>query len=367
MKFVFVNYKPRPVAGSPMGWISSIKPYLGIPEMLAREHEVDYFIHADFSEYLLHNKVGYHFIPSSRRSLFPGKIHRSIKKIKPDIVFVYGLYFNLQILQLRRVLGKKVKIIVQSHSFDPANGWRKYLERMSYGAADLFFFASKNIAAKWVDNGNFPNDKKIREILPASSLQYPVDHNTALEKTGMRDTKTFLWVGRLNDNKDPLLVVRCFVQFLRLYPDFRLYMIYQTGELEEQIRELVKKNFCEEKIILKGAVSNTDLLYWYNSADFYISGSHNESFGIALCEAISCGVIPVVTDIPSFRKMTGDGEYGVLFEPANENSLMIALEKTLTIDIKKEKPRMLENFETNLSFSAIVRSIKKTIGNLKMW
>jgi hypothetical protein len=45
---------------------------------------------------------------------------------------------------------------------------------------------------------------------------------------------------------------------------------------------------------------------------------------------------------------------------------MIALEKTLTIDIKKEKQRMLENFETNLSFAAIVRSIEKVIVNLKM-
>ena len=59
--------------------------------------------------------------------------------------------------------------------------------------------------------------------------------------------------------------------------------------------------------------------------------------------------------------MTGNGEYGLLFEPADEASLLTALEKTVVMDIKKEKQRMLENFKTNLSFEAIARSIERII------
>lgn len=36
---------------------------------------------------------------------------------------------------------------------------------------------------------------------------------------------------------------------------------------------------------------------------------------------MASGVIPVVTDIPSFRTMTGDGAVDVLFAPGDEETM----------------------------------------------
>ncbi len=53
---------------------------------------------------------------------------------------------------------------------------------------------------------------------------------------------------------------------------------------------------------------------YYNSADYFVLGSHYEGSGFSLVEAMSCGVIPIVTDIPSFRMMTNNGKIGTLME-----------------------------------------------------
>ena len=45
---------------------------------------------------------------------------------------------------------------------------------------------------------------------------------------------------------------------------------------------------------------------YYSAADVFISGSHYEGSGYALIEAMSAGLVPIVTDIPSFRSIAGD-------------------------------------------------------------
>ncbi len=57
---------------------------------------------------------------------------------------------------------------------------------------------------------------------------------------------------------------------------------------------------------LVGRVDRADLPNYYAAADVFVSGSHYEGSGYALIEAMSAGVVPVVTDIPSFRAIAGD-------------------------------------------------------------
>ncbi|HEX3386522.1 MAG TPA: glycosyltransferase, partial [Mucilaginibacter sp.] len=80
-----------------------------------------------------------------------------------------------------------------------------------------------------------------------------------------------------------------------------------------------------ESITLVGELPHDELQYWFNSADFTLSASHYEGSGTAVCEAMSCGCVPIVTDIPSFRMITDNGRCGLLYEPGNEHALLDAL------------------------------------------
>ena len=54
-----------------------------------------------------------------------------------------------------------------------------------------------------------------------------------------------------------------------------------------------------------GRLPHERLAAYYSAADIFVSGSHREGSGYALIEAMACGAIPCVTDIPSFRAITG--------------------------------------------------------------
>jgi len=141
-------------------------------------------------------------------------------------------------------------------------------------------------------------------------------------------------------------------------------MIYHTDELIGGIKELISNSPVKNKIILVGKTPHDDLLYWFNSADFFISGSHYEGSGTALCEAMSCGCIPIVTDIFSFRMITDNGNCGILYEAGNEAALLSALIQTKDLDIDEKRGKSLEYFREKLSFEAIAKRIEEIAGYL---
>lgn len=77
---------------------------------------------------------------------------------------------------------------------------------------------------------------------------------------------------------------------------------------------------------------------------------------------MSCGCIPVVTDIPSFRTISGN--IGLFFEPGNENSLLSALQETVHLKIEEKRNNTLDRFKTDLSFEAISDKFQEILESL---
>jgi len=115
---------------------------------------------------------------------------------------------------------------------------------------------------------------------------------------------------------------------------------------------------------LIGKLPHDELQYWFNSADIIISGSHYEGSGTAVCEAMSCGCMPLVTDIFSFRMITDNGRCGLLYEAGNEAALLSALIKTRQMDIREKQKLSLEYFRATLSFEAIAQKIQEIASSL---
>jgi glycosyltransferase involved in cell wall biosynthesis len=172
-------------------------------------------------------------------------------------------------------------------------------------------------------------------------------------------------VGRLDANKDPLTVIKAFATYLSFQPHAKLYMIYQDAELLSKVKEMIDADSkLKEAIILVGRIEHQQLQTWYSAADFFISGSHYEGSGIAACEAMSCRCIPVLTDIISFRRITGPGKCGLLYEPGNPEQLLSTLLKTKELNIEIEREKTLKQFRDELSFEAIARKIAGVISSL---
>ena len=365
MTLLFTSYVSSPEYDQPVKWLKRINGYTGILESLSLHHTVIGIERINFEGTHEQNGVKYYFTRLKNKVVrFPWRMHRLVKKLKPDIVFINGLIFPLQIIQLRMKLGQGVKIIILHRAERPSNGIKKYLQKLADNYVNAYLFVSAEFGDLWVKNGNIRDPGKIREVLHGSSVFRPGDKVLPEFAGRVPGSPVFLWVGRLDANKDPLTVVRAFIQFLAVQPMARLYMIYQTEELLPEITGLINKDrTAEQGISLIGKIPHEQLQAWYVHADYIISGSHYEGGGISVCEAMSCGCIPLVTDIISFRRMTGPGKCGWLYQPGNEKALLEALLQTGNMDIEKEKERTLKQFRAELSFEAIAEKINKVISS----
>jgi len=351
MRIVSTSYSKTVDHSDPVKWLDRISFYTGILEELAKNHEVVSFERINYEGELALNNVKYQFVRFEQTiNRFPRRMHRMIKQINPDIVLVNGLIFPMQVMQLRRYLKASAKIIVLHRSEKPGKGIHGFLQRKADNYIDAYLFSSEEIGMKWHKHGIIRNQDKIFEVMQASSSFKPKNDHCFVP-----NAPVFIWVGRLDRNKDPITLLKAFRLFTEEYPSSVLHMIFQSEELLAEVKSLA---YGLPQIRLHGIQSHTDLEKWYQSADFAISTSHYEGGGIAVCEAMSCGCIPVLSRIDSFVANTGNGKCGILFMPGEPDDLLRAMRAAMKMDMPLERARTLDQFEKELSFPAIAKKIE---------
>jgi glycosyltransferase involved in cell wall biosynthesis len=283
-----------------------------------------------------------------------------LKALDPDTVLIHGLIYSWQVFLIRKTLGKKVRIMLQHHGEQVPGGWRKWLMKEADSYVDNYFFTSREQATAWIQEGVINNPQKIAEVLTGSSaLTLPESNTSGLLLLG---NPVLLWVGRLDHNKDPLTILEGFSLLLKNEPDARLYMIYQAEETPGALQAVLQEDeSLKVAVTLVGAVNHLELANWYLAADLFVSGSRREACGYALLEAMHCRCIPVVTDIPSFRKITAEGTAGFLFEPGNPESCYKAMVLALSVDRKSMNEKVKHHFVQNLSFEAIAKQMMRSL------
>jgi glycosyltransferase involved in cell wall biosynthesis len=285
------------------------------------------------------------------------KLFFVVKAFAPHVVMMHSMLSPINIILAKLIFGKQVKIIVQNHAEKPTIG----LKGIAQKAADFFIsnylFVSKIQAHSWIECGIIKNMDKIVEVMEGSTDFKAKDYSL----TDMNDGHQthFIWVGRLDTNKDPITILEAFARFIKIRPESRLKMIYGTAELIGKATEFIKQKALENFVELLGYVENAQLEKYYNSADYFILGSHHEGSGYALCEAMACGCVPIVTNIPSFSHMLDKGACGYLFEPGNSEDLYKTLIKLNNKSHQEFKKATLAKFRKDLSFEAIGLKISK--------
>ncbi|MES2418173.1 MAG: glycosyltransferase family 4 protein [Bacteroidota bacterium] len=364
MRLVLASYVYSKAFNEPEAWLNRINASIGALEKMAKTNEVISIEQINYEGKLKKNGVQYYFkrYPKNALRFFPLKLNLYIKNLNPDVVIIQGLHFPLQVILLRSLLGHKVKILAQHHAEKPfKGGYKRKLQQWADRGIAAYLFASRPMGLTWVDAGNLKSPSKIYEVMELSSTFYPIEKAEALQNTKISGAPVFLWVGRLNANKDPLTVVGAFLKFATKNPLAKLYMIYQTSELLPEIEQILAFHAFAKNVVLIGKIPHAELHYWFNSATYIISGSHYEGSGTAVCEAMSCRCVPIVTDIFSFRMITDYGKCGLLYAAGDQQALLTALNQTGQLDIAEKQRQSLAYFKSNLSFEAIATKIEDIV------
>jgi glycosyltransferase involved in cell wall biosynthesis len=312
--------------------------------------------------------VGYHFVAEPRFGWRIGYrlcrfrgLHRlfgAVAAHRPEVIHVHGMVFPVQTARLGRRL-PDVPIVVQDHGSRVPVGARRLLYRWGFTRIDAVAFTAREQAQPFLAARVLPTGIPVFEVLESSSRFTPGDLSAARTATGLYGDPCLLWVGRLDANKDPLMVLEAFRRAIPQLPDPHLWCCYTEAPLLPWVQQrLARDDDLRRRVHLLGAVSHKRVELLSRAADFFLSGSHAEGSGYAVLEALACGTTPLVTDIPSFRRITGQGKAGALSPPGDS----VAMARAIIDWSRRDRARLREtartHFEQALSFGVVAAELR---------
>ncbi|OYU82279.1 MAG: hypothetical protein CFE23_00750 [Flavobacterium sp. BFFFF1] len=290
------------------------------------------------------------------------RAYRLFMSKKNAVVLFHGFSFPIRFYLLSALFGKRFKWIIQHHAGNPSeNRLKRAIQKKCYSRADCYLFVSVEQAQPFVAAGLVRSESQVREIMECSTGFVLKNKQVCRDILKIdHDRMTFIWVGDLDENKDPFCMLEALSSYKKAGNEFVAYMFFAESNLLPIMKSFIAENDLAGDIILKGKVDNKELENWFNAADYFISCSHSEGSGIALAEAMACGCIPLVSNIPSFVQMTA-GSAALLFEKGNSNSLLKLLLSLNTSEIELNRLETRQVFNDELSFEAIGRKTSAVI------
>lgn len=288
----------------------------------------------------------------------PRRLAAAASALDPAVIHFHGLAFPRHVRYLRRAL-PSAALLAQDQADAPAPWWLRPLARHGLAAADGVLFTARAQADPFVAAGVLGRETSVFEVPESSSDFNPGDVAAAREATGLRGDPCLLWLGHLDRNKDPLMMLEALARTVPRLPDARLWCVYRSAPLLDEVqRRIAGDDRLRERVHLLGERSRTEVELLLRAADFLVQGSHREGSGYAVIEALACGTTPVVTDIPSFRMLTGGGSAGALSPPGDAGAMAASLLDWAGRDRAALRVRARAHFEAELSIAAIGRRLR---------
>ena len=303
-------------------------------------------------ERVLRNGIDYRFtaVPGAHRVRHLAEV---LGEIRPDVLHLHSLGFAADAFALARRL-PRLPIVIQDHADRPPRRWRRPWWRRWYGAAAGIAFTAADMAQPFTRAGLFAPRTRLFAIPESSSRFTPGERARARAETGLHGDPCVLWVGHLNAGKDPLTVLDGVARAVQRLPGLQLWCVFGNAPLLGAVRQRIAHDpRLAGRVHLLGKVAHARIETLMRAADLFVAGSHAEGCGYALLEALACGVTPVVTDIPAFRALTGDGRVGRLWPCGDAAQLAEAL-----VDVAASRPspaQVRAHFDATLSFAALGR------------
>jgi glycosyltransferase involved in cell wall biosynthesis len=121
--------------------------------------------------------------------------------------------------------------------------------------------------------------------------------------------------------------------------DWKL-VIAATGTETDTLKIKAAELNLEHAIEFVGWIQKEDNEKWYSKAKIWVSIPESDATSISLLEAMACGCIPVVSDLPANREWIQSGLNGIIVNDLESDFISDALKLNLTEAINMNKNRI---------------------------
>jgi phosphatidyl-myo-inositol dimannoside synthase len=250
----------------------------------------------------------------------PAVVPRAIKRVWDaggfDLLRAHSLRFiGPAALWARRRFGLDVPVVAHHHHLDPSPLNRLIERRVVQGVDRVVVgseFARRQLTAELgcrIDN--------------VVVVPYGVDERFAprarrpdlVARYGLGGATVVLFLGGLKPRKNLPLLLDVFARVAGTAPGTRL-VIAGGGPLRADLERRARELGLGARVVFTGYVPEADKVDHFNLADVFVFPSAMEGFGLAVGEAMSCGLPVVASDRGSIPEILVDRQGGFLVDPA---------------------------------------------------
>ena len=156
-------------------------------------------------------------------------------------------------------------------------------------------------------------------------------------------------IGRLSEQKGMEYYIDSIPAVIEKHPMTK-FLIIGSGELEEDLRNRVKRKAIENAVVFMGY--RKDIQNIMSQLDFIVLSSLWEGFPLTPIEAFSVGKAVVATGVDGTLEIVQDGDNGLLVEPRNPVQISESICKFIEDEDLREKCEFgaKKSFEQEYSF-----------------
>ena len=383
---------------------SSIKVFYTWGQAQGKVHDKDFGIEREWDIDLL---SGYDHVFVKNIATAPGSHHykgiinpslnSEVASFQPDKIIVYGWKFNSHLKLLRYFKGKVLlyfrgdsTLLDEPAGFSIKKVMRTLLLQWVYrhvdfvlspGTASDAYFQNAGLSVRQiiraphaVDNARFSGTETPDDL---SAYEGSAQH-WRKELSIPKDAKVFLFAGKLEPKKDPLLLVKAFARLHQQYPNTHLIMV-GNGILEEELKKMTstpspplptsgRLNLSPPPLPSAGKLTSITFLPFQNQSIMPVvyrlgdavvlpSKGPDETWGLAINEAMACGRPVIVSDkCGAAADIVKNTENGFVFKAGDESELLSCMEKMILGDTRSMGAKAFETVQqfSYASFAAAI-------------
>ena len=257
----------------------------------------------------------------------------NFRSINFDYIYSLATLDNLLFPFFVKIFNPKIKIFIQFDNIvplnDPGNKIYRFLAWIFFKIsllllrrADTIFAISPELK-KYLIRHNFDPSKI---IITGNAIEINLIKISKPQKIKYDG----LFIGRINETKGIFDMLEVVNQVKKEIPNFKL-AIMGEGDVstKNKFKNKIKSLKLSKNIILLGTRNGLEKFSIIKSSKIFIflSKSESESFGIALLEAVSCGLPAFVYDLPAYKNIYLNNEVNV-FKKGDINSVSQAIIQT---------------------------------------